>query len=111
MSKNKGNKVIVEPTEEVTIVEETVVAPVEETIVAPVEEKVPVYIGKIKDCDKLNVREEPNVDAKILCKLDKLSEVQIDKSKSTKDFYKILTSSGVNGYCMKKYMSIKKQEV
>lgn len=77
----------------------------------PVEEKKIVYIGKIRDCDKLNVREKPSVDAKVLCKLDKNSEVLIDKTNSTKEFYNVVTSSGVEGYCMKKYMSIKKQEV
>ena len=99
MAKKKENTTIVENVEEVI------------NDVPVVEEKVAVYIGKIRDCDKLNVREEPTTEAKVICKLDKLSEVQIDKTNSTKDFYKILTSTGVNGYCMKKYMSIKKQEV
>jgi len=74
------------------------------------EESVVVCIGKVKDCDKLNVRSEPNPDAKVLCRLDKDAEVQIDKSTSTKDFYKITTASGVSGYCMKKYISAKKCE-
>lgn len=98
MAKNKEKKIVVEP--ETEVINDTPV----------IEEKVTVYIGKIRDCDKLNVREEPTIDSKVVCKLDKLSEVQIDKSNSTRDFYKILTSTGVNGYCMKKYMSIKKQE-
>lgn len=98
MAKNKEKKTVIEPETEVVI----------DTPV--VEEKATVYIGKIRDCDKLNVREEPTVDSKVVCKLDKFSEVQIDKSNSTRDFYKIITSTGVNGYCMKKYMSIKKQE-
>lgn len=98
MSKSKENKTIVEPA----------VEPLNETTV--VEEKAAVYIGKIRDCDKLNVREEPNLDAKVLCRLDKDSEVEIDKSNSTKEFYKIYTSSGISGYCMKKHMSIKKRE-
>lgn len=77
----------------------------------PVEEKKVVYIGKLRDCGKLNVREKPSIDAKILCRLDKTSEVQIEKAESTKEFYKVYTTSGVEGYCMKKYVSIKKQEV
>jgi uncharacterized protein YgiM (DUF1202 family) len=97
MSKNKTNKVVVEPATEV----------VNDT--PAVEEKVAVYIGKIRDCYKLNVREEPTMESKVLCKLDKLSEVQVDKANSTRDFYKIVTATGVNGYCMKKYMSIKKE--
>ena len=98
MSKSKENKTVVEPTVE-SMPE-----------IAPVEEKVAVYIGKIRDCDKLNVREEPNLEAKVLCRLDKNSEVEIDKTNSTKDFYKICTSSGISGYCMKKHLSIKKRE-
>lgn len=111
MSKSKENKVVepvVETFEEATPIEET---KVEETVLSEHTEKVTVYIGKIRDCDKLNVREKPNADAKVLCKLDKDSEVQIEKAESTKDFYKVYTSSGVSGYCMKKYMSVKKQEV
>lgn len=77
----------------------------------PVEEKKTIYIGKIQNCGKLNVRENPSVEAKAICRLDKNSEVEIDKAGSTTDFYKVYTSSGVEGYCMKKYMSIKKQEV
>lgn len=101
MSKNKEKKLVVEtPSENLT---EVKTEPI-------VEEKVAVYIGEIRDCDKLNVREEPNINSKVLCKLDKTSEVEIDKTKSTKEFYKISTSSGVSGYCMKKYMSIKKRE-
>lgn len=106
MSKTKKNKTIVETAPET--VNETVTA---ETVVeTPVAEKEIVYTGKIKDCDKLNVREEPNVESKVLCKLDKTSEVQVDKTKSTKDFYKVNLSSGISGYCMKKYMFIKKRE-
>lgn len=101
MSKNKEKKLVVETSSENST--EVKTEPI-------VEEKVAVYIGKIRDCDKLNVREESNINSKVLCKLDKTSEVEIDKTKSTREFYKISTSSGVSGYCMKKYMSIKKRE-
>lgn len=100
MSKNKENKTTVEVIEETT--------PIETVAETPVEENVSAYIGKIRDCDKLNVREKPSLDAKVVCKLDKNSEVTVDKSESTKEFYKIATSIGVSGYCMKKYLFIKK---
>lgn len=106
MSKAKKNKAVVESTPELS----NEIASVETTVETPVEEKVAIYVGKIRDCDKLNVREEPTMNAKVLCKLDKGAEVQIDKTGSTREFYKICTSSGVIGYCMKKYMTIKKQE-
>lgn len=102
MSEVKEN-VAIETFEEAT--------PVEETALMEHTEKKAVYIGKLRDCGKLNVREKPSIDAKILCRLDKTSEVQIEKAESTKEFYKVYTTSGVEGYCMKKYMSIKKQEV
>lgn len=102
MSKNKEKKIAVEASSENST---------EVKVETPVEEKAAVYIGKVRDCDKLNVREEPTINAKVLCKLDKTSEVEIDKTNSTKEFYKIRTTSGVNGYCMKKYLSIKKCEV
>lgn len=100
MSKPKAKKNVDVETVEIPVPVET-----------PVEEKVIVYIGTIRDCDKLNVREEPTADAKVICKLDKTSEVQVDKAASTKEFYKIHTAAGVSGYCMKKFMSVKKQEV
>jgi uncharacterized protein YgiM (DUF1202 family) len=102
MSKNKENKAVVETVEETTSVE-TVVE-------APIEKNVSVYIGKIRNCDKLNVRAEPNLNAKIVCKLDKNSEVRVEKSESAKEFYKVYVSPNVSGYCMKKYMSTKKSE-
>lgn len=100
MSKNKERKTTVENIEETT--------PVEVTVDAPVEENVSAYTGTIRCCDKLNVREEPTINAKVLCKLDKNSEVTVVKSESTKEFYKVYTSTGVSGYCMKKYLSVKK---
>lgn len=105
MSKSKKEKTVVKETPEVTPDTEVVI---EETIKA---EPVHKYIGKTKDCDKLNVREKPKADAKVLCKLDKTSEVEIDMDNSTNEFYKVYTSSGVSGYCMKKFMNIKKHEV
>lgn len=106
MSKAKENKAVIENFEEAT----PVVTPVENPVETPIEKRV-VYIGKIRDCEKLNVREKPDINSKVLCKLDKNSEVEIEKSESTKEFYKVCTSSGINGYCMKKYIYVKKQEV
>lgn len=94
MSKAKENNPVVETFEEAT----------------PVEEKVIIYIGVVKGCDKLNVRAEADLNAKVLCRIDVNAEVQVDKSASVKDFYKICTASGISGYCMKKYIAVKKQE-
>lgn len=82
---------------------------VEEAPVAtpdPVVEETNEIIGVVTDCLKLNVRKEPNKDADILCEIMLAAEVMVDKAKSTEDFYKVVTASGVEGYCMKKFISI-----
>lgn len=67
-------------------------------------------IGNIKtgvlSCPKLKVFREPTVDSEVVCKLYRLSEVMIDESESTTDFYRIYTASGLNGYCRKDKISI-----
>lgn len=64
-------------------------------------------IGIVTDCERLNVREAPVSDAKILIEIPALSEVLIDEKESTDAFYKICTASGVQGFCMKKFISVR----
>lgn len=71
-----------------------------------VEEAVPT-VGFVDNCECLRVREESNVDSEELCIINKLSEVVIDLDNSTDYFYKVTTSEGVEGYCMKKFITIK----
>lgn len=106
------NKEIVEPVEEnnesiENISEEPVVeeAVVEEAVDEPA--VIEPTIGFIDGCDRLNVRKESIKDSEVLCILDKLAEVTIDLSNSTEDFYKVMTSEGIEGYCMKKFITIK----
>ena len=63
-------------------------------------------IGKVVNCDKLNVRRNPNTDASIVCIINRLTEVEIDESLSTDTFYKVYLATGVEGYCMKEYISV-----
>ena len=62
-------------------------------------------LGLVHNCLTLNVREEPEKDATILCSIQSLTEVMIDNVKSTDEFYKICTASGIEGYCLKRYIS------
>ena len=71
-----------------------------------VEEAVPT-VGFVDNCEHLRVRKESNVDSEELCIISKLSEVVIDLDNSTDYFYKVTTSEGVEGYCMKKFITIK----
>lgn len=60
--------------------------------------------GVVANCAKLNVREEPNTESEIVCVLDVTSEIEIDVEKSTNSWFKICTATGVEGYCMRKYV-------
>ena len=71
-----------------------------------VEEAIPT-VGFVDNCECLRVRKESNVDSEELCIINKLSEVVIDLDNSTDYFYKVTTSEGVEGYCMKKFITIK----
>lgn len=80
----------------------------EETSVEEVVEKETITkTGIVTDCIKLNVRELPNKDANILCEILVLTEVQINEEESTEEFFKICTATGVEGFCMKKYIVIR----
>ena len=88
--------------------EKEVLQVVEEHIVEVEQEEVKDVIGIVFGCDKLNVRKEPSKEAQVLCVLDKTSEVKIDmKANTTPDFYKVVTATGVEGYCMSKYILVK----
>lgn len=60
--------------------------------------------GVVVNCAKLNVREEPSADAEVVCVLDVMSEIKIDATKSDNEWFKICTASGVEGYCMRKFV-------
>lgn len=80
------------------------------TTVAPTKVDCPVkparVIGKVVNCVNLNCREEPIVDATVICRIGVNSEVVIDEDESTDEFYKICTECGYEGYCMKKYIEV-----
>lgn len=88
--------------------EEVVNTVIEETIVAPepvVEEPAEVY-GVVTNCAKLNVRKAPSADANIVTEIAVGTEVMVDDTESTEDFYKVVTEAGIEGYCMKKFITI-----
>ena len=63
-------------------------------------------IGVVSNCKKLNVRAEPDINADVICVIDKGTEVSIDMSESTEDFYAVYLVSGVEGYCMKEFIAV-----
>jgi hypothetical protein len=64
-------------------------------------------MGGIVNCLRLHIHSEPNIESEIVCKVRYLTEVEIDLKESTKDFYKIYTAIGVEGFCQKDLITIK----
>lgn len=60
--------------------------------------------GVVVNCAKLNIREEPAADADVVCVLDVMSEIEIDVTKSDSEWLKVSTATGVEGYCMRKFV-------
>ena len=99
-------------------VEEKVDKPIEGQIVIPEVEPEPVpdpepsvksenrKFGKVNNCKKLNIRKLPSRDAEIVSELVEGSEVMIDEKESTALFYKICTEHGIEGDCMKDYITV-----
>lgn len=60
--------------------------------------------GMVVGCAKLNVRTEASLFSDVICELNVQSEIEINVNKSTKDWFYICTATGVEGYCMRKYV-------
>lgn len=102
---SKENANLTETAEPVEVVEE-IVDTIAEVIEEPIIEEPKSISGIVTDCIKLNVREQPNPKADILGIINEGSEVIVSEAESTDDFYKICTSAGLDGYCMRKFISI-----
>lgn len=86
-----------------TDVELTEVDSVETEPVTPT----PVY-GIVSGCNSLNIRKEPDRDAEVLCVETIKSIVAVDLYKSTNEWYAVCTKDGVDGFCMKQYITLGK---
>lgn len=60
--------------------------------------------GMVVGCAKLNVRSDASLFADVVCTLDVMSEMMIDVDKSTKDWFFVCTATGIEGYCLRKYV-------
>lgn len=99
---------VVEPVVEETVVEPAIMVeePVAEVEPEVIVEPVPVY-GYVDKCEKLNVRKSPTKHADAVCVIPAKTEVMIDTDKSTNDWYSVRTAAGVEGFCMKNFITIK----
>lgn len=107
MSKKNNPVTPVSDEEQVISHEEIVEAPVAVTEEAPKPKKQPKKIkGTVVGCTKLNVREQMNIKATVLCTLPVSSEVKVIADEVHDEWYHVFTKTGVEGFCMKKYISV-----
>jgi uncharacterized protein YgiM (DUF1202 family) len=94
---------------DVKVAEETVEfeTPSVEIKVEEPEVTVEMKLGTVVGCDKLNVRETPSPYGKVITLIDKGEIVEIFDEESTATFYKICAETGVEGFCMKKFIEVK----
>ena len=70
-----------------------------------VETKETSKVGKV-NCVALNVREQPNSETLSLVIVHKDMKLQIDTDKSTDEWFAVCTTTGIEGYCVKKYVDV-----
>ena len=100
MSKKNYDKT--ESVEQVeTSIDET---PIETEPVEQLTESEPVE-GTV-GCEKLYVRSDATVDSEPIGVINRDSNVFVYEDESTEEFYKVCTATGLEGYCMKKFISV-----
>ena len=87
---------------------EQVETPIDETPIEtePVEPAKPEPIEGTVNCEKLNVRSDATIDSEPVGIINRDSKVFIYEDESTEEFYKVCTATGLEGYCMKKFISV-----
>lgn len=109
MSKKNYNKISTDKVKVTEEVAEEVAVEVAEEVEVVEETKEPEYFeGKVVDCSKLNVRANPKATAKVECVIPEGTIVVVFPDESNDEWFNVVTEAGVEGYCMKKYISINK---
>lgn len=78
-----------------------------EDIEAEAETEEVEMFGVVTNCLKLNIREKPDKNSGIVTVVTCLTELKIDPTMSTDDWYAVCTASGIEGFCMKKFVAVR----
>lgn len=76
----------------------------EEVLEEPVVKK--TRTGYISGCELLNVRKEPIPTAPVITVLNTSDSFAVRDEDNNSLFYKVETSDGVSGYCMKQFVAL-----
>lgn len=98
-------------TEEQIIEETTVEASVAEKkcedVLRVEASEVKTSVGVVTGCTRLNIRKKPNVKAEVIKVINANDKITIFDDKSNKDWYCIHAGYKTEGFCMKKFITIK----
>ena len=64
-----------------------------------------IIVGRIQNCKQLHLREKASTESASITIIDEKSELLINLSKSTENFYKVSVENLV-GYCVKKFIKL-----
>ena len=64
--------------------------------------------GVVTDCLRAAIYQEPRANSKIIKVITLLTKVAVDMDGPTEGFYKVSTSDGIRGYCMKKFIAVRR---
>ena len=73
----------------------------------PKKKKPKTVVGTVVNCAKLNVREQMNTSAAVLCVIPASAEVTVFVEENHPEWEHVITEDGVEGFCMKKYIASK----
>lgn len=109
MSKTNYNKMTNKPKEDIKKKVEAVIENTEVAAEAPKveEENTKFIICTVTNCERLNIRKNPSLSAEVLCTVAAKTKVEVfpDEAPADKEWSSVVTESGIEGYCMTKYLS------
>ena len=63
-------------------------------------------VGYVSGCFKLNIREEGYPGANVVCVVPEKTILLIEVAESNDEWYKVYTETGMEGFCMKQYVTL-----
>lgn len=63
-------------------------------------------VGYVSGCLKLNIREEGYLGANVVCVVPEKTALLIEVAESNGEWYKVYTETGMEGFCMKQYVTL-----
>lgn len=65
-------------------------------------------VGTVSGCSNLNIRAKADINSEKVCVVPEKAVLLIDIDESTEEWYKVYTEAGMEGFCMKKYVTVSK---